>query len=154
MQAKIGVLSEESTKMQDHCFNVLSKYLVPEDFHMGMYFCSTNGPYVDYPKLEKLKKKSKYCLQDLFLKGEITERDMMFVQMGISKESARKLNENHPLFYEIYANSKMLLKEVAQLRFKLKRNIKRMKEMHYLFRDIWCKEQVRLFSLIVMIINN
>lgn len=115
MQRKASTLKETSVRLQDHCFNVIVKNIIIDDMKMGMYFARTSPRYIEYSKVEKWKKKTKYCLQELYEKGEISPRDWLLVQAGMDKRQTEVINNVNKLLYEVYAETKTLLQRLGKL---------------------------------------
>lgn len=115
MQRKASTLKETSVRLQDHCFNVIVQNIISDDMKMGMYFARTSPRYIDYSKVEKWKKKTKYCLQELYEKGEICPRDWLLVQAGMDKRQTDIINTVNKLLYEVYADTKSLLQRLGKV---------------------------------------
>jgi len=117
MWEKVSIHSKEYSKLLDNCFSMLLKTMINEDFQLGFYCCGKNDTYHDCAKIAKLRTKSKFCLQELYQKGEISDNEMLMINVDASNQQIEIANRNNITLREIHVHTKAAILKLGKKSF-------------------------------------
>jgi hypothetical protein len=122
-------LSENRMRVIDQAFEIIADHLIPDAYQMSFYFSQENEDsdyYANFQKLRKMKKYSKYQIQEAYDKKEINDCDLFFHNMDITDRQIEAINKYHHLVMKGKQNCREILCKLSEIRDKIRENGKLM----------------------------
>lgn len=114
VRKKLSVFSQDYLKLQDNCFNLLLHTTFSEDMRTALYFTNIEGNFINYSKINKLKKKSKECIEEMWNNKEVTDRERLLYNVpNLTKEVIDKSNEVNQRLDKIFVNTKDIIERLG-----------------------------------------
>lgn len=114
VRKKLSVLSKDYLKLQDNCFNLLLHSTFSEDMRTALYFTNTEGNFINYSRITKLKKKSKECIEEMWNNREITDRERLLYNIpNLTKEVIDGSNKANKRLDKIFVNTRDIVQRLG-----------------------------------------